>query len=163
MYVTELQASKNVPIKNIEMSPNVSVDHSPLNSIFSYWFAFLSDQRGFLSGQNCPLAWQMTCLQTKIICRLVVVHIFLDLKFCKPIWSLFYNKKVMEFSQIWRFHLRKKLNQNIPKAWEDLPSCLISLRRWNCGVSIISTHSGWTSMCPWMLSLNTCQHTKIQQ
>lgn len=69
----------------------------------------------------------------------------------------------MESSQIWRFHLRKKLNQNIPKAWEDLPSCLISLRRWNCGVSIISTHSGWTSMCPWMLSLNTCQHTKIQQ
>ena len=29
-----------------------------------------------------------------------------------------------------------------PKRREDLPNCLISLRRWNCGVSMISTHNG---------------------
>ena len=40
------------------------------NSISSYWFVFLSGQTGFLSGQNWPLAWQMTCLWEKIICRL---------------------------------------------------------------------------------------------
>ena len=30
----------------------------------------LSDKTGFLSGQNVSLAGQMTCLLTKIICRL---------------------------------------------------------------------------------------------
>lgn len=35
------------------------------------------------------------------------------------------------------------------------PSCLIYRSLWNCGVSMIFTNSGWSSMCPWMGSLNT--------
>lgn len=37
------------------------------------------------------------------------------------------------------------------------PNCLTFLSLWNWGVSMILTQSGWTSICPWMLSLKTWQ------
>ena len=63
---SELQLKK---LKCVQMH-QYNVGRFLWNSISSYWFVFLSDQTGFLSCQNWPLAWQMTCLWAKIICRL---------------------------------------------------------------------------------------------
>ena len=52
--------------------------------IFYYWTSWckhvmekhiLSNQTGFLSGQNLSLAGKVTCLLTKTICRLATVHV----------------------------------------------------------------------------------------
>ena len=52
----------------------------------------LSEQTAFLSGQNLSLAGQMTCLLTKIICRLVLV-IFVVFKAVHHLFYLYFLEK----------------------------------------------------------------------
>ena len=63
----------------------------------------LSDQTGFLSGQNLSLAGQMTCLLTKIICGLAYVSRMLQVSlklighFCRDAAKLWAIRIGVEF------------------------------------------------------------------